>query len=195
MSTLIERLDKWLAENRSEYYQKLNPGANDEDMAELEEIIDAPLPDDLKSFLKWRNGQDGRNFKSLYYNYMLMDTEEIAESVEINNSMLENEEFDKANWWNTQWIPFLQNGAGDYYCIDLAGSFGGTKGQVIEYNHDYEGRDIQHPSFDAWLQTLVEGCEQGLLEYDDTGMQPNSDEFDTLFNRINPGYPISHEAG
>lgn len=194
MATLIERLDKWLKENRAEYYQKLSPGANDEDLAELEELIDAKLPDGLRALLKWRNGQDARNYDSVYYNYQLMGSEDIADVVDMNNSMLENEEFDQANWWDTHWIPFLQKD-GDYYCIDMAGSFGGSVGQVIEFNHDYEGRDVEHPNFDAWLETLVEACEQGLMEEDDTGLQPSSDEFDELYEKINPGYPIKHKAG
>lgn len=195
MEPMLERLDKWLATNRVEYYQKLASGATETDLDELAELLDNSLPEGLRSLLQWRNGQDTRNFESIYYNYSLMGSEDIAEVVEMNNSMLAHGEFNQANWWNTQWIPFLQNGAGDYYCIDLAGSFGGTKGQVLEYNHDYEGRNIQHPDFAAWLQTLVEGCEQHLLEYDDTGMQPTSEEFDTLYEKINPGYPISRKAG
>lgn len=195
MTTLIERLDKWLAENRPEYYQQLNPGLTEEELSNLEANIENPLPDDLKEFLRWRNGQGLRNFKSIYYNYQLMDADDIADSAGVNNDMLANGEFSKPNWWNPKWIPFLSNGGGDYYCIDLVGSFNGTPGQVIEFNHDYEGRDIQHPSFAAWFQTLVEACEQEHLEYDEYGMQPNSDEFDTLYARINPGYPISREAG
>ncbi len=35
MSTLIERLDKWLAANRPDYYKELEPGAAEEQVAAL----------------------------------------------------------------------------------------------------------------------------------------------------------------
>jgi hypothetical protein len=41
----------------------------------------------------------------------------------------------------------------------------------------------------------VEGLERGYLEYDeDYGMQP-TEEFDAIYQEINPGYPIDNDAG
>jgi len=104
-------------------------------------------------------------------------------------------DFDQANWWFPEYVPFLSNGGGDNYCIDYAGSFGGTKGQIIAWNHDYEARPIEHVDFHHWLQTVVEDLERGCLAYDEEyGMQP-TEEFDAMYQETNPGYPIDNDAG
>lgn len=194
MDNLIERLDTWLAQNRADYYRQLEPGLTQEQIEELESTLGNTLPDEMRALLMWRNGQSSRNFKSIYYNYMLIGADDIAEIVEMNNEMLAHGQFNKPNWWDPQWVPFMDNGAGDYYCIDFAGTFDGVPGQIIEFNHDYEGRSIQHRNFRHWLQTLVDALEQGALEDDEYGIQP-TEEFDALYALINPGYPIRKEAG
>lgn len=194
MRDAIERLDRWLAENRPEYYKQLNPGATDEEVADLEKSLGSTLPEEFKAFLKWRNGQGRRNFKSFYYNYQLMDAKEIAGTVQGLNDLLAAGDFDQVNWWSPQWVPFLRNGGGDNYCIDMGGSFGGTKGQVLEFNHDYESREIHNASFADWLETTVQALEKGFLVDDEYGWQP-TEEFDGLAVDLNPGYPIRMEAG
>src|SRR4051812_9635367 len=156
MDDLVERLDKWLAENRPDYYSKLEPGLSGEELADLEATLEVALPPEMRALLMWRNGQNARNSHSIYHNYMFIGSDDIADIFAMNNDMLDNEEFDKANWWHHGWVPFLDNGAGDYYCVDFAGSFDGVPGQVLEFNHDYEGRTIQYPSLRQWLETLVQ---------------------------------------
>ena len=39
-------------------------------------------------------------------------------------------------WWNSAWIPFADNGGGDYLCLDLAPMACGNPGQVIAMRHD-----------------------------------------------------------
>jgi cell wall assembly regulator SMI1 len=195
MSDLIERLDRWLAENRPDYYSGLQPGISEEEVVALEAKLGVALPTGLRNLLKWHNGQAPKNYDSIYHNYSLIDAEEIAGIRESNNELLAAGDFDQPNWWDPQWIPFLGNGGGDNYCVDLAGSFGGTKGQIIVWNHDYEARPVEHVDFEHWLQTLVEALERGYLVDDDPyGMQP-TEEFDDLYKEINPGYPIDNEAG
>jgi len=77
MSDLIERLDKWLAENRPGYYRELEPGASEEQVVAIEGSLGVRLPDELRELLKWRNGQGPRNFDSIYYNYLFMSADEI----------------------------------------------------------------------------------------------------------------------
>jgi cell wall assembly regulator SMI1 len=194
MSGLIDRLDRWLAQNRADYYKQLEPGVTEEEVVALEAELGYALPQGLRALLKWRNGQGPRNFDCIYYNYSLMSADEISGVRQSNNELLEAGDFDIPNWWFPEWVPFLSNGGGDNYCIDFAGTFAGTRGQIIVWNHDYEARPIEHVDFDHWLQTLVEACEKCFLEDGDYGMQPTV-EFDDLFAQINPGYPIEHEAG
>jgi cell wall assembly regulator SMI1 len=195
MQDTIQRLDRWLAQNRPDYYAQLNQGLTDGELAALEQRIANTLPETLKALLRWRNGQANDSYESLYYNYVLMDADNIAETVKIHNELLANGDFTRANWWSPQWIPFLDNGAGDSYCIDTGGAFEGVKGQVLEFNHDYESRRIHAANLESWLKTVTKGLEQGLLEYDEYGMEPVDNRFDELWAQMNPGYPIDKYAG
>jgi cell wall assembly regulator SMI1 len=193
---LIERLDKWVKENRPSVYEKLLPGLSSEEISRLEKDLGVALPDQMRAFLEWRNGQTLYDVESFYYNYTLMDAGDIGESNDMLNELLEGGDFDRENWWNPKWVPFMANGAGDYYCVDMEGSFGGQVGQVLEFNHDYEARDIQFPSFAKWLETTVEAFEAGLFEYGDYGMEPVDDEqYQAVRKRISPGYPVKQKAG
>jgi len=195
MDDLIKRLDQWLNRYMLGYYNRLEPGLNPRKLSALESRLGNKLPAEMRDLLKWRNGQSTTNFDSIYYNYMLIGSDEIVETVEENNELAKREEgeFKSKNWWSSQWVPFIGNGAGDYYCIDFAGSFNGVPGQIIEYNHDYEGRTIHFRSFRHWLQTLVDGLAEGRLEYGQYGMQPN-ESFEDLYESINPGYPKRRKA-
>jgi cell wall assembly regulator SMI1 len=194
MSGLIERLDKWLAENRPEYYEGLAKGASEKDIATLESKLGVTLPDEFKELLKWRNGQKSDNFDSIYYTFSFMSADDIEGTRRENNELLKAGDFDQPNWWFPEYVPFLVSAGGDNYCIDYAGSFGGTKGQIIVWNHDYEARPIEHVDFHHWLQTIVEALEHDYLEDGDYGMEP-TEEFDALYKEINPGYPIDNDAG
>jgi cell wall assembly regulator SMI1 len=52
MEDLIERLDRWLRENRLKYYSKLLPGLTDEEILALEEALCISLPPEVKLFYK-----------------------------------------------------------------------------------------------------------------------------------------------
>lgn len=196
MADLIEGLDKHLLQTRPDYYAKLNPGLTEDEIADLETRLGCTLPEEFKALYRWRNGQAPGNYKSFFYNYSLMDADDIAETAEMHKDLLEGGDYDVADWWVPGWVPFLSNGAGDNYCIDTVGHFDGAKGQILEFNHDYESREINYASFGKWLETTVQGLEQGLLEYnEEDGVQAVDERFDALLAELNPGYPISKWAG
>jgi cell wall assembly regulator SMI1 len=194
MSDLIERLDRWLAANQPEHYEGLAPGATEEEVAKLELQLSFVLPEEFRELLKWRNGQRQDEYDSIYYTFSFLSASEIEGTRRTNNELLDAGDFDQTNWWFPEYVPFLESAGGDNYCIDFAGSFGGTKGQIIVWNHDYEARPIEHADFQHWLQTIVEALEHGYLEDGDYGMEP-TEEFDALYKEINPGYPIDNKAG
>ncbi|SKW39609.1 Uncharacterised protein [Mycobacteroides abscessus subsp. abscessus] len=49
---------------------------------------------------------------------------------------------------------------------------GGIPGQIIDFCHDAEFRDILYPSFSAWLEMLVASTERGM--WSDEDGQPES---------------------
>ena len=197
MPDLIERLDRWLQENRSGYYSQLLPGLTDEKVIEFEEALGVSLPPGFKLFYKWKNGQPSESYDSFIFNLTLMPDHEVLEAVQIGKELLECGDFDRANWWSPKWIPFLSNGGGNYYCIDLEGTFSGKVGQILEFLHDDSLRPLVHESFLTSLQTTVKAFEGGLFLYDEQyGMQARDwDTYCAFHTENNPGYPVSYEAG
>ncbi|GAB5536025.1 MAG: SMI1/KNR4 family protein [Rubricoccaceae bacterium] len=155
---LIARLDRWLQTHRPEYYASLQPGATDADLDVFEARYELVLPAAFRALYRWRDGQRGS--KSLVDNRMFMSLRRIASTRDMLDPMI-GYDFE-AGWWRTSWVPFLDNGGGDYLCIDLEAEDGGMPGQIFPFWHDDgDFRDPTHPSFEAWLHDLVTSMEDG----------------------------------
>lgn len=63
-------------------------------------------------------------------------------------------DFEIENWWNAKWIPLFHNGGGDYICYDCEGTFTGNAGQIIEFWHADNDRNIIAPNLEAFLFQL-----------------------------------------
>jgi cell wall assembly regulator SMI1 len=197
MQDLIQRLDNILKQTRPEYYQSLLPGLSQNALSNLEKGLGMELPPDFKEFYRWKNGENLNNFEgSFLYNFQVMPDEEIISNFTFMKDLTEGGEFELANWWDINWIPFLHNGAGDHYCIDLAGSFNGKVGQILIFYHDWELRKIFHESFYKWLETVVIALEGNFLPYGDSPTyNTDYDKYEEFLKKNNLGYPIKTEAG
>lgn len=160
-SDLIPRLDRWLATNRADYYAKLRPGATPKALKAFDSRFAVKLPSEFRELYQWRNGQADN--ASLQYNLMFSSLEEIADTKEMLDGMI-GSDFEDPKWWRRGWVPFLANGGGDHWCVDLTAEDGGVPGQVLVFYHDEAYRGIRFPSLDAWLRNLVESMENGSLE-------------------------------
>src|SRR5579883_331789 len=61
--------------------------------------------------------------------------------------------------WSVTWLPFAENGAGDYLCVDL--SPGASCGQVIAFEHEGEQRFVLAPSLAAYMHRLADALVRG----------------------------------
>jgi cell wall assembly regulator SMI1 len=188
---LVGRLDRWLSENRPEYYSKLLPGATDEQLKSLKDSV-GELPAGFEELYRWRNGQAPNCFKSLQENQCWMSLQDIQKARDTLNEMLDGEEFEQDHWWSKNWLPFLGNGGGDHLCLDLGEEFPGSKGQLLNFFHDYEDRSAEYPDFLTWLTIFVESLEAGMWK----GSEPKSDDKWEEFRESRaPGFPREYEAG
>jgi cell wall assembly regulator SMI1 len=163
VEVLIERLDRWLAANRPDFYAHLLPGSGDFQLDTFEARFALTLPDSLRQLYHWRNGHDQLQSESLVHNLMFSSLEDVARQKELMDGMI-GSDFENPQWWRRSWVPFLENGAGDHLCVDTAAEDGGTSGQVLMFYHDWEHRPIRSPSLEAWLSGLVESMESGTLQ-------------------------------
>jgi cell wall assembly regulator SMI1 len=195
MEKLIARLDRWLKEHRPAYYAELQPGLSGPRLREFQREVGFRMPNAFKELYAWRNGQDPRCSTALQHNRMFMSIEDVLDTHRLLNELLEGGEFDGELWWCPRWVPFLDNGSGDHQCIDMGGAFAGVEGQVINFWHDWESRNIEYSSLEKWLETFVASLEAGLWREVGGDLHPiDEDRWDAFLGEMNPGYPIKANA-
>jgi cell wall assembly regulator SMI1 len=188
---LIARLDAWLQEYRPDYYAVLLPGATDEQLASVERELALALPEDVKAFYRWRNGQNSKSYDSLHWNWMFMSLERSSDDSQMLSHLKEIGEFPTALWWHSGWFPFLDSGSGNHLCIDTQGALDGVPGEVLFFDHADAGRTVEHQSFRKWLETLVALWEAGECTFEDEyAVSPEGHgHYLEFVAAINPGYP------
>jgi cell wall assembly regulator SMI1 len=192
---LLGRLDRWLAAHRADYYARLQPGATAQQVAEAERALGFTFPRSLAALYRWRDGQASNHFASFQHNRSLLSLRDMVDANRANTELLELGTFERPNWWNKAWIPFLESAGGDLLVVDLEGTFTGNRGQVLMFNHDWEDRSIVFPSFDAWLAAFVVSLEAGMWEAGPFGVQPDEHAYKAMVNDWHPGYPVHAQAG
>jgi cell wall assembly regulator SMI1 len=161
---LIVRLDRWLSENRPDYYARLQPGVTKEVFRDFEAEIGMELPASFRQLYRWRNGQDPAYSASLWENWMFSPLEDVLHFKRLLDGMIGSDFFEDPSWWRRGWVPFLYNGGGDHLCLDLTAEGGGTAGQLITFWHDWDRRVARFASVESWLKALVESMENGTIE-------------------------------
>lgn len=178
MKTQLATLDKLLSALRPGFYEKLQPGLTDQEIKALQEQYDVELPEDVIALYKWKNGQQNDCYEAFINNSMFMPLEEVLESSAELSSMI-GYDFEIENWWHKDWLPLFHNGGGDHTCYDMAGLFTGNAGQLIEFWHADNDRNVIAPSLVVFFDNIV-------AYYKNTP----ADKFDEYFQMDDiPDYP------
>jgi cell wall assembly regulator SMI1 len=82
-----------------------------------------------------------------------MPLEQALDSASENTSMI-GFDFEIENWWSEKWIPIFHNGNGDYICYDSGGLFTGQQGQLIEFWHADNDRNVIAPTLEVFISKL-----------------------------------------
>jgi predicted DNA-binding WGR domain protein/cell wall assembly regulator SMI1 len=123
-------IDLYLKREDSDTYQALQRGASQKDLALLSKEVfgGGPVPPDLMEWFSWHNGQkEGEEVELVPgRTFFLMN---VAEVVKLCKEYRACEE-DWIRRWDKAWVPFMENGAGDYMC------YVPSSGKTIKYWHD-----------------------------------------------------------
>lgn len=160
--------------NHATDLEALNPPAMPEELKALEKalpssIMRLPLP--YVEFLKIHNGAKGRkatNGDMAIFSIIAWEPLSVIEVLK-NHEYLDFEMAEgtfgdnrakagdgvKAMWWNTKWLPIMENASGDHICIDFDPAPGGKIGQIIHYYHDWEDRRVIADDFGKWFEIAV----------------------------------------
>lgn len=148
---------------------KLRPGASDEDIAALEKAWGGKLTPELKALYRAADGQDGEGF-ALFPGYRFLPLEEITPQAELMNGAglffirfipADPDPGVKGWWWDNDWLPIGENGAGDLFCADFAPAKGGVDGQLIGFIHDASPRKRYADGPADLFEKLRAGLETG----------------------------------
>jgi cell wall assembly regulator SMI1 len=105
----------------------------------------------LRALLAWHNGQDPEYPGAFEKSWALMGTEAIwAAKQEVDASQA-------SSGWQRAWIPFLDDQAGDYRCLDTSH----PESPVREFILGQKQHAIIAPSFATWLGDFVNAVERG----------------------------------
>ena len=146
----------------------LNPGATDEQIKALEDVIGLSLPESMKSFYRIHNGQSG-GF-GLFFGLAFLPLESIAENwqewtdllfmnedEDILDSMAsEPEGYVKTLYANSKWIPFTHDQSGNHMGVDFDPDTEGTAGQVITFGRDDDIKVVKANSFEAYIEKFID---------------------------------------
>lgn len=174
---LWQRIDTWLQTFAPARAARLSPGATSEELAEIEVVLGLTLPEDFKASYRIHNG-------AWRGSYLLMGSPEfyplsqILSLGKMFHMLLQKPGWPRREpyflsdperqslpvqpvWYHPHWVAFAGDGGGFQWCIDLAPTSGGTRGQVIAYDHEEGPADLLFPSFEALLSIYADQLEAG----------------------------------
>ncbi len=71
-SEILVQVEDWLSTHRPEYFALLNPLAHEYLFEALRATAGIVLPDNVKRFYEWHDGQKARSFEPLLHNLTFM---------------------------------------------------------------------------------------------------------------------------
>lgn len=216
VADLLVRLDVALRKRAPRILDRLRPGASEQQLADFEKYFGLRLPDTLRALYRWHDGVttniDGiYQPAEVYPGYWMNSLQQVRESHEMKTRMSKDGTYQStgrggAGWWDSRWIPVFENHSGGSLCVDMAGSFTGVTGQILQEWHDDSSRSVEYRSLDRWLETYVAALEAGVLQAtsdeptligasDLAGQEgPKHEHWLAYQQAHNPGYPQRFRA-
>lgn len=162
------RIVAWLTENGQGY--QLSPGASDASIAQFEETIGSPLPDDFKESLRLYDGPQipGENGEflslarmeeqwSMYRDWQLEGNyADGSEDWEVRDC----EGPVKPIFWSVKRIPVTDR-SGDHLMLDLDPPPEGHYGQVLDHSHEVGPERVVASNWAAFLSQLAQDFVSG----------------------------------
>ena len=156
LSTLLARLDQWLKQHRHRYHQALLPGASPADIEALQNALGMGVPEELRTWLSWHNGQSSDFVGHLEQDWDLMSTGRIRDA----RGELEAEK--AAGGWQPAWIPFLADDQDNYLVLDTS-----QPGHPVRalWAGSTE-RPVAAASLSAWVEDFLTAAQRGQYHED-----------------------------
>ena len=145
MKACLARLENWLAKHRRRFRGGLNRGATAVEIATLEKQLASSIPSELRLLLIWHNGQREDFIGKFEQDWQLMSCTDIAAA---------KKELDASaptTGWQKNWLPFLDDDAGDYVFLDT----GSNPAPVRAFWLGNKEPETLASSLEVWLAEFV----------------------------------------
>jgi cell wall assembly regulator SMI1 len=176
MKTIWDRIHVWLAANAPELLASLRPGATDEVIRVAEHEMGVTLPDDVRACYRIHDGQGCKNEESeppgFLYGHHWQSIADILADWRVRKSLVDDGTFGRwrstsdgsirTEWWHPAWVPLTMSHTGEWHFLDLAPAPGGDVGQIISWQNDDPGREVEESSFTEWLAGFAEELDLGV---------------------------------
>jgi cell wall assembly regulator SMI1 len=155
LEAVLHDIEAALAKNFEAVFASLGQSATDEALNQLQEKCFGgdTIPEDFKQLYQWHNGQSGYGSLNQADNYTFMPIDAVIAAWEFLNDPME----EVLEPISQSWIPFADNGAGDYLVYEIAA--GDNQGKVLNYWHDDVQRPIASESLLAWAQSVLNAAQ------------------------------------
>jgi cell wall assembly regulator SMI1 len=152
---LLARLDAWLARHRPRYHEALLPPAGEGELSALAQALGQPLPQELRQWLTWHNGQSEDLIGSFYETFNLMSAAQIA-------AAWQDRQANPEPGWSNARVPLLDDYQGDLILLDPAQP-GCAVREAWRGRQEYS---VVAPTLAAWLRAFVNDVEAGRFHED-----------------------------
>ena len=181
---LWQRIETWMRTHAPHAWHMLLPGASETDIHQTEITLSITFPEDFKASYRLHNG--GYTIR-LVSEMQILPLEKIISDWQIFQEIKEGGSWDdfipyyftdsvvqsgwqtgpiQPTWWNSHWIPFGGDRAGNACCLDLDPAPEGSRGQIIDWDHEAGPSRVLAAGFLEVLSTFANDLEAG--KYGDT---------------------------
>ena len=174
-------LESYLSANRSGGIALLPLGISPDLIAQAEAAMGVELPHDMQRFYSRHNGSGVFSISPYKIGGGAQRFLALGDIIELWETMVRiGTDFErdgdrgmqkgpiKDNYWNRNWIPFMDNQGGDNIFVDLDPADGGTVGQIVDWWHEGAVSTYLASSLCEWINEVVEQIRKGVYAFHET---------------------------
>lgn len=173
----LAHFDTWLTEHLPEAADSLNPHADDDGWARVEDELGVRLPADFIALYHWHDGQSRGCPTGIFYGMRFLSLQEVliewrfwAEEAESSGSIAPiATDVVKQQAANRHWIPFAEDGGGNFLAIDLDPGPSGLRGQVINFGSDEDRHYVLAANVRQLIAWMMRELQAGNHSIEDDG--------------------------
>lgn len=168
----MKNLEKYLSEINTrlpDIEERLNAGADPEQLEKLHSAAGCALPDELTSLYKCFNGEDMSKNPCFFAGLQFLPIETLLhqlaffQSVEEELTALGTRAIQEKPLCELNWIPFAYDCSRAWLALDLSPAQEGTVGQIIAVDYDTDHCYLLADSLEELLGKMTEWFQRGIL--------------------------------